>query len=485
MLAHPVATHFENDQAEHHRQYVEYPFLSPAAALIARQAIAADIPVLLTGEPGSGALEVARALHFFSGVTGPFDVVAARRLHEGELARRLPRPVSGRTDGGTLWVEDVHEAPPEGQHDLLALIKGFSPPDLASPVRVLASTTVSLEAWASEGRFLPELAYALATLPLPLAPLRERSADIPALVERLTAGLVARLRLEPVTYTAAAIDRLVRYLWFGNVAELAAVLGRTLALHRPRLVEPAHLVFFADQAVAAVGAKVPHGERRAEQFAAAAQPTPNLEILLGELAHELRNPMVTIKTFAQHLDAVLSDPEVRTRFSTLTSDAIARMDALLETVLNFARFRSPVPCETDLRVLFERALAERTAELTRKSVRVERNGTGTMMVAADEAQVFFALRSLLGGLIGDLLPHEPLRVTVTEAGTLEILFRADRTTAERLAAYVDERGGKSLEPRPLPFALAASLIGRNGGTLEMRSGAEGAAVITLTLPHPD
>jgi signal transduction histidine kinase len=55
---------------------------------------------------------------------------------------------------------------------------------------------------------------------------------------------------------------------------------------------------------------------------------PTLEVLLGELAHELRNPMVTIKTFAQHLDSVLDDPEVRARFAALTGEAITRMDTL-------------------------------------------------------------------------------------------------------------------------------------------------------------
>ena len=107
------------------------------------------------------------------------------------------------------------------------------------------------------------------------------------------------------------------------------------------------------------------------------------------------------------------------------------------------------------------------------------------MVVADETQILFALRSLVAGLVGDLQSHEPLRVAMTEPGTVELHLRTDRTTAERLTAYVEDRPAEPGETPPLPFTLAASLIRRNGGTLDMHRGADGAAIITLKLPHPD
>jgi len=486
--------------AEHYRQYLEYPFLPVAAAVVARCAIAVDVPVLFLGERGTGALEIARALHFFSGRTGRFTALAARRLEPDRFARRLAPVAAGTTDGGTLYLEEVHETPAELQHELLAVVRGDLPPGTVVPVRILASTSDDLEARAARGDLLPELVHALGTLPLPLPPLRERSTDIPALVERLSARLAARLRLEPVSYTAAALERLVRYLWFGNVAELEAVIGRTLALHRPRIVESEQLVFFPADALAAASTSAPHPQPRVplRAVATAAVVAPpsaeavsaplgalNLEVLLGELAHELRNPMVTIKTFAQHLDSILDDPEVRARFSTLASDAITRMDTLLETLLDFARFRAPVRQPTDLGILLDRALAEHAEELGRRSVRVERNGAGSSSVEVDEAQVLFALRSLLAGLVPDLVPHEPLRVAITDTGTLELRVRAQRTTAERLATYVEEvPGATTAETPPLPLALASALIRRNGGTLQVRSVGAGMTSITVALPRP-
>ena len=495
LLAHGAGPHLPTAAAEHYRQYLEYPFLPVTAAAVVRHAIAVDVPVLFLGEHGSGALEIARALHFFGGRAGPFTAMAARRLEPNQLARRLAPAAAGTTDGGTLYIEEVHETPREVQHELLAVVRGDLQPGTVAAVRILASTSDDLEARAAGGHLLPELVYALGTLPVALPPLRERSADIPALVERLSARLATRLRLEPVTYAAAALERLTRYLWFGNLAELEAVIGRTLALHRPRIVEPEHLVFFPADALAAASvpeprallpfvaaaaaAPVPSGET-----VAAPPDAPNLEVLLGELAHELRNPMVTIKTFAQHLDSILDDPEMRARFSILANDAITRMDALLETLLDFARFRAPARQPTDLAILLDRAVAEHAEELGRRSVRVERNGARSSPVQVDEAQIFFALRSLLAGLVHELVAHEPLLVAVAETGTLELRVRAERTTAERLAAYVEETPGRpAAETPPLPFALASALIRRNGGTLQVRSDGAGTTSITVALPR--
>jgi K+-sensing histidine kinase KdpD len=212
---------------------------------------------------------------------------------------------------------------------------------------------------------------------------------------------------------------------------------------------------------------------------------PKLEVLLGELAHELRNPMVTVKTFAQHLDSVLADPESRARFAALTGDAITRMDTLLETLLDFSRFRAPERRPVDLSALLARALAERSDELARRNVHVDapQNGSGAVVVEADESQVSFALRSLVDGLVGDLISHTPVRVRASADGTLELAVHADRAIAARLAAYVADDAAGGAHP-PLAFALATALIRRNRGTLDVRSAADGAMIISVSLPRP-
>jgi len=466
---------------EHLRQYLHPPFLSQAAAAIVRQALTTDLPLLFTGEAGTGAPELARAIHIFSGRSGLLTIVRGDEPRLAERAHLLDATVD---EGGTLFVEHVHLASPTSQQLLLSLLTMRRPP--AAPARLLASTTEDLLQRATTGAFLPELAYALTTLPVGLVPLRERPADIPALVEILTAQLATRLRIEPVRYTDAAMESLAQYLWFGNVAELEAVIARTLTLHKPALVEPAHLLFLPEDAVSAMTTGPPRGAvDRARPAAAATGVTgPNLEIMLGELAHELRNPMVTIKTFAQHIDSVMNDPEVRERFSGLTVEAVDRMNDLLETLLDFARFRLPAPRETNARQLLDDVLLEQADALTRKGVRVEQDESGPLWVSVDEAQVAFALRQLVTGLMHDLTPHEALHVATLPDGALALRVRMEATTARRLAAWVEHTSGPATEETPsLRLALAAALLQRNDGTLAVRGGSGGPTVITVAWPR--
>jgi signal transduction histidine kinase len=191
--------------------------------------------------------------------------------------------------------------------------------------------------------------------------------------------------------------------------------------------------------------------------------------------------MVTIKTFAQHLDGVLADPEARTRFSALTADAVARMDDLLETLLDFARFRAPAPRPIDVQALLERAVDEQTDALARRHVTVERNGVRAGVVDADEQQVLFAFRSLCRGVVPDLVPHSPLTIRGGGAGVVEMGLRAEPSTAARLTKWVEPSRGEDETP-PLAWALAAALIERNGGALQVRKDDGGGTVVRMEWP---
>ncbi len=531
-----------------HRQWLEAPLLPPAAAVMAGRAALTDLPVLLVGEPGSGAPEIARAIHFFSGRGGHVVVRPARGLAPAALCA-TPAP-------DALLLEHVDELPAETQASLLALL--HDPDDAIERPRIFVTATAPLDAAVARGTFARPLAHALAALPIVLTPLRDRIGDLPGLLAHFSTLLTERLRLEPVVFTAAAVTRLQHYLWFDDLAELEAVVARTLALHRPRVVEPEMLLFdVADAArplpglpatgpfvpapvveriptpdsVARAGMPVPPRpepasptepvaapgrprvvsleRRRPEEPPAAAPPraaaaatpppaapavaddgpaapSPALEVLLGELAHELRNPMVTIKTFAQHLDSVLDDPEVRARFATLAGDAINRMDALLETLLDFARFRAPIPTAIDLGTLAARALAERSEELAAKGVRVEQaspSARGATLVTGDESQILFALRSLVDGLAATTVPNTSVRIGTRPDGGLELVVHADPAVTTRLAGYVDGAAGNGSDaPPPLAFALAAALLRRNHGRLETGGGHNDATTVTVSLP---
>src|SRR5204863_5886452 len=134
-------------------------------------------------------------------------------------------------------------------------------------------------------------------------------------------------------------------------AELEAVLARAMLVAGGERIDVEHLTLASPPPTSAPAAGPP------------APAGADLEFVLAELAHELRNPMVTIKTFARHLPALLEDAELRARFEQLTDDAIERMDGLLENVLAFARLGTPRPEAIEVGALIARVLAEMEPEL--------------------------------------------------------------------------------------------------------------------------
>lgn len=468
------------------RRWLEPPWITVGNAEVARRVVASGLDVVLVrGESGTGRLDVARALHAAASCSGPFVVVDGRRGARGDLARTLSE---APPSGATLYVEDVDRASHELLMDLAASIRSMR--DGSRTFRTIVGSERDLFELASEGAFPSDLAHALSVVPIVLAPLRDRCDDVPALVDALTRTWAARLGLGAVSYRPAAIERLQAYLWFGNVVELEAVVLRTLVLHRPTLVEPEHLVFVAEDAERAVVRPVPTpaSRGRARDDAAGATPSPrppagkttvDLEVLVGELAHELRNPMVTIKTVAQHLDAILADPEARARFSTLMSDAVGRMDGVVETLLDFARFRAPVRGPVDLRALLDRALDEHGDELARRQVRVERSGGDRGTVEADPAQLEFAVRCLLRGFLPSLIVGSTVDGRIVAAGAFEIGMQAEPSVASRLASWVGPAADGFEEAAPLWWVLAAALLARNGAALTVRKGDDQAVVVRV------
>jgi hypothetical protein len=110
---------------------------------------------------------------------------------------------------------------------------------------------------------------------------------------------------------------------------------------------------------------------------------------------------------------------------------------------------------------------------------VQRNGAPIGTVQADEAQVLFALRSLLRGLLPDVTPHSPLAIRGVEPGVLELQVRTEPSTAARLAAWVEPHASAGGETPPLAWALAATLLHRNGGALTVRGGEKDTTVIRV------
>ncbi|MFO0611733.1 MAG: sigma-54 dependent transcriptional regulator [Polyangiaceae bacterium] len=218
-----------------------------------RKVAATDLTVLVRGESGTGKELVAAALHDRSPRKGrPFVAVnsaaMSRELVESELfghergaftgadARRIGR--FEQADGGTLFLDEIGDMPLETQAKVLRVLeeRRFERVGGAAPVRVdvrvVAATHRDLESDVAAGRFRQDLYYRLKVVEIALPPLCDRLEDIPLLAARLLAKAAARSGsgAPPATLSAAALARLARHGFPGNVRELRNVLERAAAL---------------------------------------------------------------------------------------------------------------------------------------------------------------------------------------------------------------------------------------------------------------
>ncbi len=227
----------------------EAPCMRDLRDLLGRVA-AADSPVLVQGETGSGKELVARAIHSRSPrARGPFVAVNCGALQEGLLESELfghergaftgaVRAREGLVEvahGGTLFLDEIGEMSPALQVKLLRVLQDGEVRRVGSnrarrvDVRFVAATNRDLAEGVRKGDFREDLYYRIRVLPVSVPPLRERPGDIPALAAHFL-GRVRTGRPGPLAIAPAATAALQAYAWPGNVRELRNIVERMAVL---------------------------------------------------------------------------------------------------------------------------------------------------------------------------------------------------------------------------------------------------------------
>ncbi len=211
------------------------------------QVSATDSTVLILGETGTGKELVARAIHsqslrrdrplvkvncaalsaslieseLFGHEKGAFTGASARKMGRFELA-----------DGATIFLDEVGELPLELQPKLLRVIQEGEFERLGSSktmkvdVRIIAATNRNMKVEVEQGRFREDLWYRLNVFPITVPPLRQRTEDIPPMVEYFVQTRSKKLGKGINSIPAATLKRLQGYSWPGNVRELENVIER-------------------------------------------------------------------------------------------------------------------------------------------------------------------------------------------------------------------------------------------------------------------
>jgi len=232
-------------------------------ATLCRRAARSDCTLLLTGETGVGKGHIARWLHQHSRRSGqPFVPVNCGAIPEtlidSQLFGHVRGSFSGATsdhlglvraaEGGTLLLDEVSELPASAQNRLLRLLQdrevqpvGHSTPVQVN-VRVIAATNTDLKQAVRDRRFREDLLFRLDVIQIHVRPLSERPAELGRLLDEFNDEFAALYAQAPLSFDAAARERLMHYRWPGNVRQLRTLVERLHVLCPGESISPGHLV---------------------------------------------------------------------------------------------------------------------------------------------------------------------------------------------------------------------------------------------------
>ena len=270
----------------------EYEMVGDSVAMRAlRKQIAIVAPtdgrVLISGESGTGKELVARAIHTQSRrKAAPFveinSAAIPEDLVESELFGHAKGAFSGATsakkgkfeiaDGATLFLDEIGDMSPRVQAKMLRVLEEqrFAPVGGNTPVkvdvRVISATNKRLEDLIEDGDFRADLFYRLNVIPFQVPPLRERSEDVPVLVEHFNRKFSFNYGKKPKVFSENAIKTLQNYAWLGNVRELKNTIERIVIMNGKQKISVDDLMFMSEEISPSMSYRFPSFKEATEAY---------------------------------------------------------------------------------------------------------------------------------------------------------------------------------------------------------------------------
>jgi transcriptional regulator with PAS, ATPase and Fis domain len=241
---------------------------SPAlnrAIEVAIQVAPTDLSVLITGESGSGKERFPQIIHQYSSRKhGPYIAVNCGAIPEGTIDSELFGHEKGAftgahesrkgyfevASGGTIFLDEIGELPISTQVRLLRVLESGEYIRVGSSkvqktdIRLIAATNVEITDAVRNGRFREDLYYRLNTVPIRVAPLRERKEDIYLLFRKFANDFAEKYRMPVIKLDEEAQAVLERYHWKGNVRQLKNITEQISIIEQERYVTAERLKMY-------------------------------------------------------------------------------------------------------------------------------------------------------------------------------------------------------------------------------------------------
>jgi len=233
---------------------------SPAlhrAIEVAVQVAPTDLSVLITGESGTGKERFPQIIHQFSTRKhGPYSAVNCGAIPEGTIDSELFGHEKGsftgahearkgyfeEANGGTIFLDEIGELPLSTQVRLLRVletgefIRVGSSKAQKTNIRLVAATNIDIQKAVNEGRFREDLFYRLNTVPILIAPLRNRKEDIHLLFRKFAQDFAEKYMMPVIRLDDEAQQLLENYKWPGNIRQLKNISEQLSIIEQERIV---------------------------------------------------------------------------------------------------------------------------------------------------------------------------------------------------------------------------------------------------------
>lgn len=233
---------------------------SPAlhrAIEVAVQVAPTDLSVLITGESGTGKERFPQIIHQFSSRKhGPYSAVNCGAIPEGTIDSELFGHEKGSFTGahearkgyfeeannGTIFLDEIGELPLSTQVRLLRVletgefIRVGSSKAQKTNIRLVAATNVDIQKAVQEGRFREDLFYRLNTVPIIIAPLRNRKEDIHLLFRKFAQDFAEKYMMPVIRLDESALNLLENYSWPGNIRQLKNITEQLSIIEQERII---------------------------------------------------------------------------------------------------------------------------------------------------------------------------------------------------------------------------------------------------------
>ena len=235
---------------------------------VAIQVAPTDLSVLITGESGTGKERFPQIIHHFSTRKhGPYIAVNCGAIPEGTIDSELFGHEKGAftgahearkgyfevAHGGTIFLDEIGELPVSTQVRLLRVLEAGefirvgSSKVQKTDIRLIAATNIHIGDAVKNGKFREDLYYRLNTVPIYIAPLRERAQDIYLLFRKFAQDFAEKYQMPVLRLDEEAQAVLEKFHWRGNVRQLKNITEQISIIEQDRLVTADRLSFYLPQ----------------------------------------------------------------------------------------------------------------------------------------------------------------------------------------------------------------------------------------------